>query len=220
MCHHHQTISQVFGECTWMGQKVGLTGERHALVQTLISALYFNLSMSPKSSCFPLLHYPISLMYLLPCLEVFSSQFQSPSTVAPVPRWLHDWFPSLSSQFRVTRHRSPCIKSHCYSPNHLCLSFTKPKWGIQLIPEKFESNWLTLWKNLSQFGCFFKESIIHRKFWQLLPVYTGQNANRRQLKRNLYSMDSTLILFDCFIKKNTNLLTISNTTCFCRWAEE
>lgn len=140
-------------------------------------------------------------MYLLPCLEVFSSQFQSPSTVAPVPHWLHDWFPSLSSQFRVTRHRSPWIKSHCYSPNHLCLSFTKPKWGIQLIPEKFESNWLTLWKNLSQCGCFFKESIIHRKFWQLLPVYTGQNTNRRELKRNLYSMDSTLILFDCFIKK-------------------
>lgn len=191
MCHQQQTISQLFGGCKWMGQKRGLTQEHHALVQTLISALYSNLFMSPKSSCFLLLHYPISLMNLLPCFEVFSSQLQSPSTVAPVPHWLHDWFPSLSSEFLVTSHRSPCNKSHCYSPNHLCLSFTKPKWGI---PAKFEPNQLTLWQNLSQFGCFFKGSIIHRKLWQLLPVYNGQNTKRRRLKRNLYSMDSTLIL--------------------------
>lgn len=54
-----------------------------------------NLFMSAESFCSLPLHYPTALMYLQPCFEVFLSQFQSSSTVAPVPL-LTPWLVFLS----------------------------------------------------------------------------------------------------------------------------
>ena len=145
MCHNYQTISEAFGECRWMGQ--GVATDRRASCFSTDKQF----SLLPRSSPLQLTHVSLALLlspvtlphlpYTCTCSPVSNSSNLSPSPQAQqlqFPHWLHNWFPSLSSRLLVTSRRSPANKSHCYRPDHLC--FPRPKWGLRLIPGKFQPN--------------------------------------------------------------------------------
>lgn len=167
MCHNYQTISEVFGECKWMGRESGLTGKHHALVQTntfpsSLGPLHSNLLMSARSSCSLLPHYPVSLIHvfavLLLSLFISVPVFKHSSSSSPVGSMTTFSFFPPSSWSPAT---GPQPASRLVTALIICVCFPKPKWGLRLIPGKFQPNQLQLCQNLNKllFWFFFKYRI-------------------------------------------------------------
>lgn len=135
-------ISEVFGKSKQKEVRsvVEMTGEHHALVQTstFLSSLgppHSNLLKPAQPSCSLLPHYPIPFTPLSGALLL--------SFLISVP---------------VTSHGSPASKSYCYSPDLLCLSFPKPKWGLRGVTSgKIQPNQLQLCQSFSKLFLVFYE---------------------------------------------------------------